>query len=60
MSNKPNYTPYLESIGWKEEWLKDKSLIINVDHIKKVTNGVAFGVLEKVRFEANQAMKQDV
>ena len=47
MSNKANYTPYLESIGWKEKWLKDKSLIIRVDDIKKLTNGVVFRVVEK-------------
>ena len=36
MANKANYTPYLESIGWREEWLKDESLIIRVDAIKKL------------------------
>ena len=46
MSNKANYTPYLESIGWKEEWLEDESLILRVDDIKKLINGVVFGVKE--------------
>ena len=43
MTNKADYTPYLESIGWKEEWLKNESLIIRVDDMKKLTNGVVFG-----------------
>ena len=49
MSNKAHYTPYLESIGLKEAWLEDESLIIRVDDIKKLTNGVAFGVVEKFK-----------
>ena len=55
MAKKANYTPYLESIGWKEEWLKDESLIIRVDDIKKVTNGVVFGVMEKVKAQVGEA-----
>ena len=55
MEKKANYTPYLESIGWKEEWLKDESLIIRVDDIKKLTNGVVFGVTEKFKAQASEA-----
>ena len=60
MSNKANYTPYLESIGWKEEWLKDESLIIMVDDIKKLTNGVVFGVMEKFKAQASEAINKDI
>ena len=60
MSNKANYTPYLESIGWKEEWLKDESLIIRVDDIKKLTNGVVFGVVEKFKALAGEAINKDI
>ena len=58
MSNKSNYTPYLESIGWKEEWLKDESLIIRVDDIKKLTNGVVFGVMEKFKAQIGEAINK--
>ena len=49
MTNKADYTPYLESIRWKEEWLEDESLIIRVDDMKKLTNDVVFGVEEKFK-----------
>ena len=52
MAQKANYTPYLEPIGWKEEWLKVKSLIIRVDDIKRLTHGVVFGVVEKFKAQA--------
>ena len=55
MAKKANYTPYLESIGWKEEWLKDESLIIRVDDIKQLTNCVVFGVTEKFKAQAGEA-----
>ena len=41
-----NFSPYLRSIGWKEEWAKNKSEIVKVDELSKLTNGVVF-VLEK-------------
>ena len=41
-----NFSPYLRSIGWKEEWAKNKSEIVRVDDLSKLTNGVVFG-LEK-------------
>ena len=60
MAKKANYTQYLESIGWKEEWLKDESLIIRVDDIKKLTNGVVFGVTEKVKAQAGEARNKAI
>ena len=60
MAKKANYTPYLESIGWKEEWLKDESLIIRVDDIKKLTNGVVFGVVEKFKAQAGEAINKAI
>ena len=60
MSKKANYTPYLESIGWKEEWLKDESLIIRVDDIKKLTNSAVFGVVEKFEAQAGEAINKAI
>ena len=60
MTNKADYTPYLESIGWKEEWLENESLIIRLDDMKKLTNGVVFGVEEKLIAQAGEATNKDV
>ena len=60
MAQEANYTPYLESIGWKEEWLKDESLIIRVDDIKKLTNGIVFGVVEKFKAQAGEAINKAI
>ena len=60
MVKKANYTPYLESIGWKEEWLKDESLIIRVDDIKKLTNGVVFGVTKEFKAQAGEAKNKAI
>ena len=60
MAQKANYTPYLEPIGWKEEWLKVKSLIIRVDDIKRLTNGVVFGVVEKFKAQAGEAINKTI
>ena len=50
----------MESIGWKEEWLKDESLIIRVDDLKKLTNGVVFGVVEKFKAQAGEAINKAI
>ena len=60
MAKKANYTPYFESIGWKEKWLKDESLIIRVDDIKKLTNGVVLGVVEKFKAKAPEARNKAI
>ena len=60
MAKKANYTPYLESIGWKEKCLKDESLIIRVDGIKKLTKGVVFGVKEKLKAQAGEARNKAI
>ena len=56
MPKKAKYTPYLESVGWKEQWFKDESLIIRVDDIKKLTNDVVFGIVEKFKAQAGEAI----
>ena len=60
MSNKTNYTSYLGSIGWKEEWLDDESLIIRVDDMKKSTNCLVFGIEEKLKAQTGDASNKDV
>ena len=60
MAKKANYTPYLESIGWKEEWLKDESLIIRVDDIKRLTDGVVFGGTEKFKAHGGEARNKAI
>ena len=58
MAKKANYTPYLESVGWKEEWLKDESLIIRVDDIKKLTNCIVFEVVGKLKTQEGEAINK--
>ena len=41
-----NFSPFWGSIGWKEEWATNRSKIIRVDDLSKLTNRVVFG-LEK-------------
>ena len=60
MSSKTNYTLYLGSIGWKEEWLDDESLIIRVDDIKKPTNCLVFEIKEKLKAQTGEASNKDV
>ena len=50
----------MESIGWKEEYLKDESLITRVNDIKKLTNGAVFGVVEKFKAQAGEAINKDI
>ena len=50
----------MESNGWKEEWLKDKSLIIRLDDIKKLTNGVVFAVIEKFKAQTGEGITKDI
>ena len=40
--------------------LKDESLIIRVDDIKKLTNGVVFGVIEKFKVQAGEVINKDI
>ena len=60
MAKKANYTPYLESIGWKDKLLKDESLIIRVDDIKMLTNGIVFEVVEKFKAQAGEAINKAI
>ena len=45
-----DFSPYLESFGWKDEWADEKkfSEIVRVDNISIITNGVVHGVVEKL------------
>ena len=44
----------------KEEWLEDESLIIRVDDIKKLTDGVISGFMEKFKAQAGKTINKDV
>ena len=50
----------MESIGWKEECLKDESLIFRVNDIKKLTNGVVFCVTEKFKAQEGEARNKAI
>ena len=41
-NKKVDFSPYLESVGWKDEWADENkfSEIVRVDNISKITNGV--------------------
>ena len=41
-NNKNNFSPFLGSIGQKEEWTTNRSEIIRVNELSKRTNGVVF------------------
>ena len=51
MSNKKvDFSPYLDSVGWKDEWTNEKkfSEIARVDNISKITNVVVYDLVEKL------------
>ena len=39
---------FLESISWKEEWAENRSKIVRVDDLSKLTTGVAFGLEKRI------------
>ena len=39
-NKKNNFSPFLGSIGWKQEWATKRSEIVRVDELSKLTNGV--------------------
>ena len=41
-NKKNNFSPFLGSIGWKQEWATKRSEIVRVDELSKLTNGVVF------------------
>ena len=41
-NKKNNFSPFLRSIGWKQEWATKRSEIVSVDELSKLTNGVVF------------------
>ena len=42
-SNKEDsFSPFLGSVGWKEEWATNRSEIARVDELSKLTNGVVW------------------
>ena len=43
-----NFSLYLGTIGWKEEWVTNKSEIVRVDELSKLNNGVAFGLEKRI------------
>ena len=48
-ANKEDHlSPFLGSIGWKEEWAKKKIEIDRVDELSQLTNGVVFGLEKRI------------
>ena len=41
-NKKNNFSPFLGSIGWKQEWATKRSEIVRVDELSKLTNGIVF------------------
>ena len=41
-NKKNNFSPFLGSIGWKQEWATKRSEFVRVDESSKLTNGVVF------------------
>ena len=41
-NKKNNFSPFLGSIGWKQECATKRSEIVRVDELSKLTNGVVF------------------
>ena len=62
MSNKKvDFSPYLDSAGWKDEWANEKkfSEILRVDNISKITNVVVYGLVEKLTKSPFYEKKKD-
>ena len=47
-NKKNNFSPFWGSIGWKEEWAGNRSEIVRVDDLSKLTNGVVFGLEKRI------------
>ena len=49
-NKKVDFIPYLESVGWKDEWADENKFsgTARVDNISKITNGVVHGLVEKL------------
>ena len=43
-----NFSPFLGSVGWKEEWATNRSEIVRVDELSKLTNGVVYGLEKRI------------
>ena len=43
-----SFSPFLGSIGWKEEWATNRSEIVRVDELSKLTNGVVYGLEKRI------------
>ena len=43
-----HFSPFLGSIGWKDEWAVNRSDIVRVDELSKLTNGVVFGLEKRI------------
>ena len=47
-NKKDNFSPFLGSIRLKEKWATNRSKIIGVDELSKLSNGVVFGLEKKI------------
>ena len=45
-----SFSPYLDSVGWKDKWADEEkfSKNVKVDNISKITNGLVHGLVEKL------------
>ena len=42
------FSPFLRSVGWKEKWATNRSEIVRVDELSKLTNGVVYGLEKRI------------
>ena len=43
-----NFSPFLGSTGWKEEWATKRSETVRVDELSKLINGVVLGLEKRI------------
>ena len=59
-NKKNNFSPFWGSIGWKEEWAGNRSEIVRVDDLSKLTNGVVFGLEKRITKSPISQTKADL
>ena len=47
-SKEDKFSPFLGSIGWKKEWGTNRSEIVRMDKLSKLTNKVVFGLKKRI------------
>ena len=55
-----HFSPFLGSIGWKEEWAVNRSDIVRVDDLSELTNGIVFCLEKRITKPSISQIKADL